>query len=77
MEIIIWKQIASGNLPYGSGNSNRTLYQFRGVGDGREVQKRGDMCIPMADSCFDRKQKNSVKQVYFNKKYIKKKEMQE
>ena len=22
-----------------------------GVGDGREVQKRGDICIPMADSC--------------------------
>ena len=30
------------------------LHQFRGVGgerDGREVQKGGDMCIPMADSC--------------------------
>ena len=68
MERIIWKlslphvkQIASGNSPYGSGNSNRALCQFRGVGDGREVQRRGDMCIPMADSCFDRKQKNSVK----------------
>ena len=23
----------------------------RGVGDGREVQKGGDICIPMADSC--------------------------
>ena len=22
-----------------------------GEGDGREVQKRGDICIPMADSC--------------------------
>ena len=22
-----------------------------GVGDGREVQKGGDMCVPMADSC--------------------------
>ena len=22
-----------------------------GEGDGREVQKGGDMCIPMADSC--------------------------
>ena len=22
-----------------------------GEGDGREVQKRGDMCIPTADSC--------------------------
>ena len=30
------------------------LYQPRGVdgeGDGKEVQKGGDMCIPMADSC--------------------------
>ena len=31
-----------------------TLYQPRGVRwgeDGREVQKGGDICIPMADSC--------------------------
>ena len=31
-----------------------TLYQPRGVGcggDGREVQKGGDICIPRADSC--------------------------
>ena len=30
------------------------LYQPRGVdgeGNGREVQKGGDICIPMADSC--------------------------
>ena len=30
------------------------LYQPRGVGwggDGREGQKGGDICIPMADSC--------------------------
>ena len=30
------------------------LYQLRewdGEGDGREVQKGGDICIPMADSC--------------------------
>ena len=27
------------------------LYQSRGVGDGREVQKGGNICIPMADSC--------------------------
>ena len=29
-------------------------YQSRGVGwegDGREIQKGGDVCIPMADSC--------------------------
>ena len=37
--------------------------------DGREVQNGGDMCTPMADSCwFDRKQQNSVKQLSFNKK---------
>ena len=31
----------------------RALYQPRrvGWGDGREVQKGGDTCIPMADSC--------------------------
>ena len=42
-----------------------------GEGDGREVQKGGNICIPMADSLlrFDRKQ-NSVKQLSFNKKLI-------
>ena len=55
----------------------RALYQSRGVdgvGDGREVQKRGDICIPMADSCWGltNKKKNSVKQLSFNKKLIKK-----
>ena len=42
-----------------------------GEGDGREVQKGGEICIPMADSLlrFDRKQ-NSVKQLSFNKKLI-------
>ena len=33
----------------------QALYQPRGMGwgrgDGREVQKGGDICIPMADSC--------------------------
>ena len=27
------------------------LEEWDGVGDGREVQKGGDVCIPMADSC--------------------------
>ena len=27
------------------------LYQPRGEGGGREFQKGGDICIPMADSC--------------------------
>ena len=39
---------------YVSGNSNRgsesTLEGWDGVGDGREFQKQGDICIPMADS---------------------------
>ena len=46
------------------------LEGWDGVGNGREDQKGGDMCIPMADSCwdFDRKQQNSVKQLYFSLK---------
>ena len=27
------------------------LERWDGEGDGREVQKGGDICIPMADSC--------------------------
>ena len=27
------------------------LEGWDGKGDGREIQKGGDMCIPMADSC--------------------------
>ena len=27
------------------------LEQWDGAGDGREVQKGGDICIPKADSC--------------------------
>ena len=33
--------------------AQETLYQPRGVGckgDGREVQKGGDICLPMADA---------------------------
>ena len=43
------------------------LYQPRAVGWGGrwEFQKGGGICIPMADR-FDRKQKNSVKQLSFN-----------
>ena len=60
MERVTWKftlpytkQIANGNLLYGSGKTG-ALYQPRGVdgeGDGREVQKGGDICIPMTNSC--------------------------
>ena len=47
------------------------LHQHRGVGWGGrwEVQKGGDICIPIADSCCGlTKQQNSVKQLSFNKK---------
>ena len=39
------------------------LYQPRGVGwggDGRVVQKGGDICIPMADSCWQLKENNKI-----------------
>ena len=61
MEQVTWKltlpyvkQIANGNLLYGSGNSNGlciNLERWDGKGDGREVQKVRDICIPMADLC--------------------------
>ena len=48
------KQTANGNLLYGSGNSNRgSVSTWRG-GMRREMGgsfKRGDVCIPMTDSC--------------------------
>ena len=60
MEQVTWKltlpyvkQIANGNLLYGSGNSNGlciNLERWDGEGDGREFQKGGDICIPMADT---------------------------
>ena len=37
------------------GTQTGVLYQPRGVGlggDGREFQEGGDICIPMADSCW-------------------------
>ena len=49
------KQIAYGNFLDGSGNSHRglciNLEGWDGEGNGREVQKGGDICISMADSC--------------------------
>ena len=45
----------NGNLLYGSGNSNGlciNLEGWDGEGVEREVQKGGDICIPMADSCW-------------------------
>ena len=61
MERVTWKltlpyvkYMADGNLLYGSGNSTGlciNLEGWDGEGDGREVQKGRDICIPMADSC--------------------------
>ena len=56
MERVTWKltlpyvkQIANRNLLYGSGNSKQGLCNnvegWDGEGDGREVQKGGDICI--------------------------------
>ena len=52
--ITICKIIANGNLLYSLGNSNRALYQPRGMGWGGRWErgsKGRDICIPMADSC--------------------------
>ena len=49
LALLYVKQTANGNLLYVSGNSNRgSVSTWRGR---REVQKGGDICIPMADSC--------------------------
>ena len=53
------------------------LKAWNGKEDGRELQKGGDIYLPMADSfsflrCaklrFDRRQQNSVRKLSFNKK---------
>ena len=36
------------------------LEGWYGEGDGREVQKGGDMCIPMADSCRGLTKNNKI-----------------
>ena len=56
METYITIHKIDGNLLYGSGNSNRgsvsiNLEGWDREGGGREVQKGGDICIPMADLC--------------------------
>ena len=36
------------------------LERWDGKGDGREVQKGGDICIPMGDSCGDFTENNKI-----------------
>ena len=36
------------------------LEGWDGAGDGREVQKRGDICIPMVDSCGGLTENNKI-----------------
>ena len=36
------------------------LEGWDGEGDGREVEKRGDICIPMADSCCGLTESNRI-----------------
>ena len=36
------------------------LEGWDGEGDGKEVQKGGDMCIPMADSCWGLTENNKI-----------------
>ena len=47
--------MASGNLLYDAGSSNRVRSDnpegWDGIGGGREVHEGVDICIPMADSC--------------------------
>ena len=59
------KWIASGNLLYDSGTSRSRLLcdNLEGwdvVGGGREVQEGGDICIPVADSCWCMAETNTI-----------------
>ena len=61
MERVTWKltlqyvkQTANRNLLYGSGNKQGLCINLEGWDGevaGREFQKGGDICIPMAESC--------------------------
>ena len=42
------------------GTQTGALYQSRGLGDGMELQKGGDTCIPMADSCWSLTENNKI-----------------
>ena len=58
------KQIASGNLLYDAGSSNPglcdNLQGWDGVEAGKEVLEGGDICIPMADSCWCMVETNTI-----------------
>ena len=58
------KQTASGNLLYDSGKLklgfSNNLEGWDCWGYGREVQKVGDICIPMADSCLYMAETNTI-----------------
>lgn len=51
--------IAGGNLPYDTGTSNPVLWDDR-VAGGREVQDAGDMHVPMADSCWQMAETDTI-----------------
>ena len=36
------------------------LEGWAGEGDGRKVQKEGDICVPMADSCCGLRENNKI-----------------
>ena len=44
----MYKQIANENLQYSTGNSTQHCDNL----NGKEIQKRGDMCIHMANSLY-------------------------
>ena len=54
------KQIANGNLLYVSGTQTRALEGLDGEEGGREVQERGDICVPMANSCWCVAETNTI-----------------
>ena len=78
MERVTWKltlpyvkQIANGNLLYGSGNSNRSSVSTERGGIGREMGGRFKregiyVYLWLIHVGFDRKQQNSVKRLSFN-----------
>ena len=61
----MYNYIASGNLLYDSRSSNLVLCDnlegWDGMGwDGKEVQERRDICIPMVDSSFCMAETNTI-----------------